>query len=171
MYTSESLLNEILLLCITKEDVDEIRSIIASIRSEIYKDTPKLPDMYLSIPKEYQATFSILLKDFKGTSASSTATSELVRYDMLLSDIDTALSKRDFMRLVVAFKPSRHFLISLRNIFNGMTHNSVLFDVKNDPDIIGGMEIDYLGRHVDMSLNTMINTYFVEHKDAFLSSI
>lgn len=110
------------------------------------------------------------------------------KYRALFLDIDIDLTKKDrlikyfaeikeyfaslnYMHLTLAFSPSDRFFDTLQAILTASVGFPPVFDVTLDPTTIGGVIIDYNGKYLDLSLNKLLEKYFMEHKNAILSGL
>lgn len=93
---------------------------------------------------------------------------KLTRY---FSEIKEYFASLNCMHLTLAFSPSDRFLDTLQTILTSSVGFPPVFDVSVDPIAIGGVIIDYNGKYLDLSLNKLLDRYFMEHKNAILSGL
>lgn len=74
----------------------------------------------------------------------------------ILDEFKTAFYKLQFVGLTLAINPSSDFLIGLQKWFSNNLGHQVVFDLKVDPQIIGGATIICRDHFRDFSLATRI---------------
>lgn len=74
----------------------------------------------------------------------------------LLSEFKDEFYKAEVVSMTLAIEPSREFLSELQSWFSSSAGERVIFDLKVDPQIIGGIKLICRNHFRDFSLSTIV---------------
>ncbi len=137
---------------ITKEDFVFFIEEIAIIENVIFKNpkTPLLERLKGKIKEELRNKLEKL--EEKGIISNSP--NQQIAF---FSELKERLQKIPQVKLEIAFKPSRDFLLKLADWFKEKIHQRVILDLTINPKIIGGAIIEYQGSWRNFSLAKKID--------------
>jgi F0F1-type ATP synthase delta subunit len=164
MTNTIQLYDYILLHSVTKEEIDQIRELLSDIRSVIFSEDAQKVEALYSMNKKHKGVLDVLFSDNK--IAKQNKSDQMLDFDAQLEQIDALLQQIEYFRITLAFKPQREFLLNLKDKLSKNT----IFIVKEDPELLGGLLIEYKGIREDYSLNKYIDQYFMENQNVLLTS-
>jgi len=71
------------------------------------------------------------------------------------------LQRMSQIRLEIAFQPSKEFLLKIKGRLKEITGQEIILDFVLNPEITGGMIIEYQGRRLDFSLAKEITSHYL----------
>ena len=144
---------------LTKDDVLQLLEEIANAKQRLYSDARS----------EVVWSYSSKLKKVLG--AAGTKKNDAEKLQSLQSRIQEYFSSYEFFKLTLAFTPEERFLTELKKEILARHGFSPILEIAINPDIVGGVLIDYKGLHFDFSLRHKIDEYLIANKDVLLSKL
>ena len=137
---------------ITKEELIFFIEEINLLQSFIFEDV-KIP-LSERAKNKVKEEFRQYIKELENKKLLS------VSPDLQLSffeHLKSYLQKIPQLKLEIAFKPSKDFLLTLKRWFKKKNKQEVILDITINPKIVGGAIIEYQGQYRDFSLLEKVN--------------
>jgi F0F1-type ATP synthase delta subunit len=141
----------------TKSQASDFLARLSKIAESIYKDNF---DLEKSLTEQFdiqkKEKFMVFLRNNNVSVGSISEVSEF--FDQL----ETAITNLPTLSLTLAFEPKQETMKMLSEWFLQNVKKQFLFEISVDPNLIGGVEINFSGKSLDYSIKELFDKIFKE---------
>jgi F0F1-type ATP synthase delta subunit len=83
----------------------------------------------------------------------------------LLNDLKGSLLKKERVRVSLGFEPGTPLIDEMYDKVSSFVGDSFVLDVEVRPELLGGLQIAYKGKFLDLSLRSKLENYFKGFKN------
>jgi hypothetical protein len=171
MITPANILQEIEQQFVTKDDIVALKADLGELRHVCYTVGEEEDAQLRDIVKTRYRLFQSLKMPSIDLDNLTKIRETLSANFSIIDAIEEALKSIQYMHFKLAFPPTYEYLVTVKQRMSEIVGKPVLLSVEVEPSILGGIVIEYQGKHLDFTLNTILDSYFSSRKHEILSAL
>ncbi len=153
--TFENIIKKIL----TKEDLVFFLEEINLTKGLIFKDI-KTP-LSKKLKGKVSEDFENYLQELEKKGLASQSPSQQLEF---FEKIKKTVQELPQIKLEIAFQPSNNFLLKVKEWLKEATGQEMILDVTQNPELVGGVTVEYRGKYINLSLAKKIDELLSEKR-------